>query len=374
MKISKITTFPVEIPLIPAEEGGLRPFVSGFHQVNSARSIIVKVETDEGITGWGEMKDQFLRPDIMKAIIENRYGEAIIGQDPFLIHRIRQQMSLTVSNQYMTGSFYACGVEMACWDIMGKALSQPVHNLIGGKIRSEIPICHVSGYLDIETTRSLVKKAKRRGYKTFKTKAGRNVGYDLERIQEIRQEAGDAMKLRIDPNQKYSLPEALRFINGAERLNLEFLEQPIRINSFSDLASLRQRSRVPIAINEDCYLEHNFFKAIRENAIDAACPEIETLGGITGLMEINSVARQANVPLAHHHAFDLGIKTAAIIQATATLSNFDLAMDSTYYAHADFILSPPLEIKDGSFVIPEGPGLGIEVDEEKLRQYGISGG
>jgi L-alanine-DL-glutamate epimerase-like enolase superfamily enzyme len=250
-----VNTYPVEIPLIPLEEGGLGPFISGFHRVENARSIIVKVGTDEGIVGWGEMKDVFLSPRVMKSIVEEKLLPKIVGKDPFDILSIIKDLSFTVSSQYFTGSFFACGIEVACWDIVGKIIDKPIYKLLGGRFRDRIPICHVSGMMSVDKTAEKAKQAVDKGYQTFKTKAGRDVIDDIARVKAIRQAVGSEVEVRVDPNQLYTMVEALHFLKEVEECNLEFIEQPIRINSFSDLASLRNRTRTPIAVNEDCYLQ-----------------------------------------------------------------------------------------------------------------------
>jgi len=364
MRITKVSAYPVRVPLLGVEKGGIAPYLTSHGEINAACSTIVKVETDEGITGWGEV-DMIFSPKTMKSLIENDLGPRVKGRHPSQIINSANRLCF----HFIYSDIFTASLEMACWDIIGKMAGMPIYMLIGGRLRKKVAISYCLGILDLETTAARVEKILEQGYRTLKTKAGRDLPSDVKRLRKIRQVAGIGLNLRVDLNQALSPSEALRFLKQLEEIDLQYIEQPIRVDSFSDLLALRRRTRIPIAVNEDCYIPRNLFNLIKLGAIDAAVVDLEPLGGLSGLIKIASLAEEANLPLAHHCQFDLGVKTAAILQTTSSIPSFSYAMDSTYYAQKDDILDAPLEIEQGHFRMPEGPGLGIEINEEKLKQY-----
>lgn len=366
MKIQAIEMTPVQIPVIPLSEGGIAPYRGSQDKVGTTRatSLIFKVTTDDGVVGWGEM-NPIISINLTKALLEDYIKPLVLGKNPFALKTVMQEFSPVYNPQINTKSFLT-GIEMACWDIMGKTVNKPVYELLGGKIRDRIDIAYALGMLDIEETKEKIVQVKAEGYRTLKTKGGRDVVWDVKRAMAMREAAGDDFAIRVDMNQGYDTPSALRYLRGVEECDLEYIEQPIKVNKFDDLKSLRCRTRTPIGINEDCYIPGNLLEAIKREAIDIAIVDFEPLGGISELIRLENIAQEADLPLAHHCGWDMGIKLAAILHATSTMPAFSYPMDSTYQAHGDDVLAERIAIENGSYVIPEGPGLGVVVDEEKL--------
>jgi len=367
MKITGIDMTPVQIPVIPLAQGGIAPYRGSQDKVGTthATSLIFRVTTDEGIVGWGEM-NPILSLKITRALLDDYIAPLVIGRNPFDVKVIMSQFNPVYNPQINSKSFLT-GIEMALWDIMGKAVNKPVYELLGGKIRDRIDIAYALGMLEIDETVEKIKAVKAEGYRTLKTKGGKDVVWDVKRAHAMREAAGDDFELRVDMNQGYDTPTALRYLRGVEDCDLQYIEQPIKVNKFDDLKSLRDRTRTPIGINEDCYVPGNLLEAIRRAAIDIAIVDFEPLGGISELVRLESIAHEADLPLAHHCGWDMGVKLAAILHATSTMPSFSYAMDSTYQAHGDDVLTEKIRIENGSYVVPGGPGLGVEVDEEKLK-------
>lgn len=367
MKIQHIEMFPVVVPVIPLEKGGIAPYRGSQDKIGTtkATSLIFKVTTDEGIIGWGEM-NAIISTKLTFALLEEYIKPLVIGKSPFEIRKIMGEFSPVYNPQINTKSFLT-GIEMACWDIMGKATDQPVYDLLGGKVRERIDIAYALGILDIEETKEKISQIKEEGYRTLKTKGGKDVNADIKRAKAMREAGGEDFEFRVDMNQGYDTLQALKYLRGVDEYNLQFIEQPIKVNKFDDLKSLRERTGVPIGINEDCYIPNNLMQAIKRGCIDVAIVDFEPLGGISELVRLHHLAEEADLPLAHHCGWDMGVKTAAILHATSTMPNFSYPMDSTYPAHGDDVLIEGIKIDNGSYVIPNGPGLGVEVDEEKLK-------
>ena len=371
MKIQNIEMFPVEVPVIPLSEGGIAPYRGSQDKIGTtkATSLIFKVITDEGIVGWGEM-NPIISNNLTKALLEDYIKPLVIGKNPFDLRKIMKEFSPVYNPQINTKSFLT-GIELACWDIMGKATKKPVYELLGGKVRDRVDIAYALGILGIEETKEKIAQLKEEGYRTLKTKGGKDVVFDIQRAKAMRESGGQEFEFRVGMNQGYDTPQALRYLKGVDEYALQFIEQPIKVNKFDDLKMLRERTGTPIGINEDCYIPNNLLQAVKKGCIDIAIVDFEPLGGISELMRLHSIAEEADLPLAHHCGWDMGVKLAAILHSTCTMPAFSYPMDSTYPAHADDVLTEKIKIENGAFVIPEGHGLGIEVDEEKLKFFAI---
>jgi L-alanine-DL-glutamate epimerase-like enolase superfamily enzyme len=188
------------------------------------------------------------------------------------------------------------------------------------------------------------------------------------------EEANGRLDLRLDPNQGWSYEDAVRVGARLEDAGvyLQYLEQPVRTEAYGTYKRLRERLRQPIAVNEDTYFAHHLHHLVREDAIDVACIDIVPAGGILRAKDQAAVADDAGVSVSHHNGFDLGIKQAAVLHTVATTPGINLAPDSIYYAWDDYLLAEPLTVEEGSMPVPEGPGLGIDVDEATVERYRIA--
>lgn len=384
MEITHVEAHPVTMSVVSLEEGGIAPYVTNHGQTDDVDRMLVEVETDEGITGWGEMR-MFLSPEATRAIIEDGVAPWVVGRSPFEVETLRRQMFIEYTNVDM---FFA-PIEIACWDIVGKALEKPVYELLGGwtapgqtarvgspdrNSAADVPVAYCVGILPPEESRQHARKALEEGYPVLKTKAGRDWKQDVERIVAMDDEVDGHLEFRLDPNQGWRFDEAVRV--GAALADagvyVQYLEQPVRVDAHGTLAKLRERTTQPIGPNEDTYIEHNLLELIRRDALDVAVLDMTPAGGITAVRQLAGIAEAAGVPATHHCAFDLGVRTAAILHTVSSVPGFTLPPDSVYYAWEDDVLTEPLTIEDGAMPVPQDPGLGVEVDRAKLEEYRIS--
>jgi len=229
------------------------------------------------------------------------------------------------------------------------------------------------GILSPEESRVKAREALDAGFSVLKTKAGRDWQQDVARIKAMNDEVDGQLEFRLDPNQGWSLDQAVRVGAALEDagIYLQYLEQPIRVNSHRSLARLRQRLRQPIAPNEDTYIPHNLRSLIEAGAMDVAVLDLTPAGGIAGLRQQAAIVEDAGIPYTHHCAFDLGVRTAAILHAAHGLPGFSLPPDTTYYAWQGNIIEEPFELTDGRMTVPNGPGLGIEVDMDAVEEFRV---
>lgn len=384
MEITNIEAYVVNVDVVDIENGGIAPYMTNHGEVEDMDRVIVRVETDDGLSGWGEMRT-FLSPRATISVIEDGIAPIVEGHSPFELESLRRLLFIEYTNVEM---FFA-PVEVACWDIVGKALEKPIYELLGGwtapsttKRRIDanyqadptVNLAYCVGILPPEESRAHAEQALEEGYSVLKTKAGRDWRQDVDRIGAMHDAVDGQLAFRLDPNQGWRFDEAVRV--GAALADagiyLQYMEQPIRVDAHSSLVKLRERLQQPIAPNEDTYIAHNTRELAAKGAADAVVVDLTPAGGITGLRQTVALAEDAGLGVAHHCAFDLGIRTAAILHAVYGLPGFSLPPDTVYYAWADDVIAEPFEITDGAIEVPSEPGLGIEVDESKLEEHRIA--
>ena len=186
-------------------------------------------------------------------------------------------------------------------------------------------------------------------------------------------EVDGELEFRLDPNQGWTVDQAIRVGSklADDGIYLQYMEQPIRVDAHESLAGLKNQTRQPIGPNEDTYIPHNLRRLVEAGAIDVAVLDLTPAGGITGLRQQAAIVEDAGIPMAHHCAFDLGIRTAAILHAVHGIPGFTLPPDSVYYGWKDDVIASPFEISDGSLEVPQDSGLGIQVDRDSIEEYRI---
>lgn len=368
MPVTNIDTIPVAMDVSPLEsEFGLAPYVSNHASVESVTRMLIRIDTDEGVVGWGEMLVAMKSAAVTRAVIEDVIAPELIGRKLESIRGFIEEFYFP----YVKVRPFLGAVETALWDALGTKLGVPVHQLLGGTIRERVPIAFCLGILDPDAASKHASWAADGGFSTVKTKAGPDWQSDVERLCAMHEAVNGELEFRLDPNQGWTVEDSVR---AATRLEdegvlLQYLEQPVRIDTYGTYAKLRERLRTPIAVNEDTYFPRNLRYLLTADAIDVAVVDLVPAGGILAVREQAALAASAGVSVSHHCGFDLGIKTAAMLHAVGSTPAINLPPDSVYYAWADHIIEEPFEVDDGALAVPDGPGLGVTVDEAKIEQY-----
>jgi len=390
MEVSSVETIPVEVPVRGRDEQlGIAPYVTGtsledlpealsFEEaldaettsLKAARKLLIRLETTDGTVGWGELKVPSM--ELGQTIIEELIEPELVGRHLNSKEAFVAEFDSFNSRFYVDLTAYLGVVEMAMWDAHGKALGKPVYELIGGAETDEVPVAFCLGLLSPEDSAKHAQQALDAGFSVLKTKGSRYWKTDVRRIKAIHDAVDGELELRLDPNQLWSIEDAVRVGAALEDagIYIQYLEQPIRIDSAGTMKRLRQRLQTPIAVNEDAYFKRNIYQLGREDAIDAAVIDTIPAGGILGIKRLAGLAREMGISLAHHSNFDLGIKNAAKLHVWTSTPNFNLPIDSVYYALEGDVLNQRLEVSNGRMQLPSDPGL-ARVNSDRVDQYRI---
>ena len=366
MKITRVETIPVEVPL---KEGLTTKTAGGEHVVSPY--VVIRVHTDAGLVGLGEATlsprwSGETSPGCVAAI-EGLIGPAITGQDPIAITALRRTIDGTIRHN----PFAKAAVEMALWDIAGKAAGQPVYQLLGGKVKDELPMKMVVGAFPVDQAVALAQRFLDWGATCLKVKVGLDPTTDITRVHAVREAAGPDIPIGIDANQGWDLATARRCL--ADMGDLLFAEQPVPTTDPRDLARLRADTPIPIMADESVFTLQDARRLTELGACDILSVYPGKHSGIAATREIAHVARAAGVVCSMGSNLELGIATAAMLHlAAAEPSLDDVRYPGDYlgplYHQAD-LLKEPLQLGPSVARVPDGPGLGVELDEDQLERY-----
>jgi len=344
--------------------------------------IIVRIETDEGIVGYGEASP--MGASVVANTVRH-LGRMIVDQDPFNIEALWMRM---FTRGHKLGPMGAqleamAGIDIALYDIKGKALNTPIYNLLGGAFRLKIPIYASSMRRDMtpEEEAERVEKFHAQGYTWYKQHSAVQWGYDNERdqtidvVKAIRDRLGDKMTLLVDVNNAYTVHHAVEIGRQLEDLNVFHFEEPIPAYDYDGYSRLQASLDIPIAAGEQEYTRWQFRDLITIAQVDILQPDVVKSGGFTEMMKIAALAQTYNKPITVHNTQPT-IGTAAHLHFWAACQNCHYPQEYNIEPHPlrdrTPILKTPLKIHDGCMDVPQGPGLGIEVDEKLLFELSDS--
>ena len=393
MKIEKIETIPVSIPLEKFEDGMDKVMGKNFPSffaedlysqnkyflVKSKKgyilsNVIVKIFTDVGIIGIGEAACDTVEPvSVVKTMIDDHMAPRLIGKDPYDWKCLIDLVSWDTARG--ATRFSTSGIDLALFDLIGKALGVPVYTLLGGCWRNKV-------LATIEVPRGSPEKMAehcyeyyRKGVRGIKAKIGSNPERDAECIQAIREKLGNEISLRADANCGYSVKEAIRFCNCVEKLDvkLELLEQPVVQHDLVGMKEVKDSTLIPISADESAYSLSQVQQIIKLNAVDIINTKCAKASGINGVVQWATLAESAGLDIQIGTEWGLGLKVAAKLHLGGSIKNAHPAVEFTEFMIHDLLLKDPLTLTDGYLTLPNDPGLGLELDEDKLEEYRTPG-
>ncbi|HWH39616.1 MAG TPA: mandelate racemase/muconate lactonizing enzyme family protein [Usitatibacter sp.] len=372
LKIAEITAIPTSFPL--PKEGSVR---LGIGRAIKRDAVIVKVRTESGLVGWGE-SHAGRAPGAVAALINTTLRTLVLGMDATDVVGVWNRIySRQLASHGMGAgcSLAMSGLDMALWDIRGKAVGWPLYKLLGGAQRP-IPAYAGGVSLGFQDPRDLIAEAKTHvdaGFRAIKLRLGDTVNDDIDRVEAAREAFGEDIEILTDANVGYTLEDARRVMPALEDLGVRWLEEPFPAHDYRSYATARSFGTVPLAAGENHFTRFEFSRLIEENSVDVIQPDLSKSGGITECLRIAAMASAHKLQV-HPHTSMTGINMAASIHFLAAIDNGgyfegDVSRDNLF---RDELTSKPYELaKDGTVRPLEAPGIGVEVDEEFLKAHPV---
>lgn len=362
MKITEVEAIPVNIDLSDKDWA----IATGKGMIDGIGYVIVKIHTDEGITGIGEV-GRFFEGETQDGIllsVRRFLAPRLKGLDPFNIARLHQEMDFILPKG---NSFAKAAVDIAAYDLVGKALGVPVHVLLGGCYHERIEVCQSIGIRKPEQAAEDAKQYVAQGFRSLKVKIGDDPREDIERVKTIRQIVGPQIGIRVDANQGYSPAEAIRTLRAMEEYGLMLIEQPVPRWDLDGMQQVCTALDTPILACEGAHTPQDVMALTRSQATDMINIKLGRPGGLYGAQKMAAVAEAADLPVVIGTMLEMGVGTAAAAHFAASCRQLDYPCDITGPTLlVEDILVSSLRFEEGYLYLPEGPGLGVELDEDKL--------
>jgi len=383
MKITKIETIPIRLPTRRVHQWASLTTPIGVY-------VILKLYTDEGLIGLGEapvLKDwggdhgKYFgeTPQTTMHIVNDILAPALSGQDPSRFESIHGLMDKAVKGY----PYCKAAIDAALYDVVGKALKVPAYQLLGGLYRERIPIAHSLGLMEIEKAVEEARQAKSEGVKTIKLKGGVEQKRDVELVKQIRQAIGPDLNICVDANQGYPTAKAaVKITKAMEEYNLLYMEQPVE--GIDQMAEVARRVDTPIMADESAWTAQDVIEIIQKKAADVISIYTTKPGGMFKAKKVAAVAEAAGMKCNVNGSVETGVGNAANIHLAASTGvvtygcvvpvstpkgkgNGGIA--GIYYQ--DDLITEAFEYADGDVIVSSKPGLGIELDEDKIKHYRI---
>ena len=371
MQIRDIRATTVTVPL----EAPLR-HANGCHWGRFVRTI-VEVETDNGLIGLGEMGGGGESAEAVFRAMKSY----LVGHDPTRLEELRFLIANPTASLYNNRTQVLAALEFACLDILGQAWGVPICDMLGGRLRDRVPFAAYcffrypnprTGAGEVRTVDQVVENARalnrKYGFRTLKVKAGVfHPDYELDVYRAVAA-AFPEHSLRFDPNAVWSTEQAIRFGQAIEGLHNDYLEDPVF--GLNGMRRTRQMVRVSLATNTVVVNFEQLAANALNTAVDVILLDTTFWGGIRACVKAAAVCETFQLGVAVHSSGELGIQLATMLHLGAVLPNLSFAADAHYHHLADDIIEGGLmKYENGSIEVPRGPGLGIKLDREKLREY-----
>jgi D-galactarolactone cycloisomerase len=379
MKITNIKTYALRTKLET-------PFAFSQGWVNERGATLVEIETDAGITGWGEALCQGLQPpEIAAAAIRTSLAPLVLGRDPRDIEVLWHAMYTRTRDFGGKGALIGAisAVDLALWDILGQSVGLPVWRLLGGAFRDRVQV-YATGFYRIKgqgEAKRLVDEALQRvgeGFRAMKIKLGFGVEDDLKVMKEIaRALEGKGVTLMIDTNHGYGYADALRLGRALQEYDLRWYEEPVAPDDLDGYRALRANLGIPIAGGENEYTGYGFKTLMQAQAIDIAQPDIAAAGGFTACRHIIAICQAHGVQV-NPHVWGSSVSQVASLHLYAALPQANPALfaaepvfeyDCSAHPFRMQLIKEPLVHEEGWLTLPQKPGLGIEIDRKTIERY-----
>ncbi|MEJ0087218.1 MAG: mandelate racemase/muconate lactonizing enzyme family protein [Pseudomonadota bacterium] len=334
-----------------------------------SQSCFIRIETDNGLVGWGEAQAPLV-PEVAGSLVRELLGPIVLGMDPRQPEVVFDRLYHSMNVRGHTTGFMLdamAGIDLALWDIKGRAYNAPVCEVLGGPFRTRLP-AYISGIRGASTEDrvQVSRKAATAGFSGVKAYLGRGVARDEAEIRALRAGLDAATDIETDWFWKYDRSDALRLGRIADELRLTWIESPLDPEDIAGHAALAQALDTPIAVGEPLRTTRQFLDWCRQEALDIAQPDILRTG-ITEGKKIADIVHAHHRTIAPHSSIFLGTGTAATWHLSAAIPNFRVQEHQPpSFEITNRFVEPAMQVIDGELVVPLGPGLGVTVNEQKL--------
>lgn len=364
--IRKVEVFCIGMPLVAT-------FTSGGVSKSVTKGVVVRVTDTDGAIGISSIdpsttaKSPHTAPELAAAI-RDRIVPALIGQDPANVNRIFEIASKLTPGQ--PGAVVAA--ELACVELVCRRAGIALHDYLGGAVLDRVQFNGWVGELPPDEAAAEAVRWKDAGFKSMKIKVGNDVGKDSARVKAVRDAVGKDIQLRMDANMQCTVDQALALCRAVKSCDMQLFEQPVPKDDLAGLAKIRREGGIPIMADESISDHQSLIRVIKADCADFVKFGIKQAGGLLPAARMLATAEAAGLPVVLGHGFGLDLSTTAEIMLAATSRNVVPGLECVGPLKVvDTVATTRLDISRGSIALPSGPGLGIELDEQKLSRYSL---
>jgi L-alanine-DL-glutamate epimerase-like enolase superfamily enzyme len=339
-------------------------------------TILIQVNTDAGITGWGECSPMNGR--VVAAHVRHSLSPLVVGRDPFDLEAIVEAMFVrTYKIAGQTQAMAISGIEIALWDLMGKALDVPIYRLLGGAYRKRIRMYASSMRRDISPQEEACRMARlveEKGFSAVKVRVGQTYGFDADAapgrsiavVREVRRLLGNDVEIMVDGNSCFTAPRAIQLGRHLEEYGIFHFEEPCPYTDLDATARVAEALDVPVAGGEQDWDLRRFREMMQKQAVDIVQPDLIKAGGFSVCKKVAALAEAFGCVCTPHQTQPLGTIANLHFAAATPCCRYSQEYNIEPHPIGYSLFKDPVEVVDGHMVVPEGPGLGVEINEELL--------
>lgn len=362
MKITDLKTTMMAVPFT-------KPTYWPYGRWDGISAVLVEIETDQGLVGYGESVCLPWPPSGCQMFIDG-LKPLLLNESPFNTERLLNKIEGL--GGWVFGRHYAgyalSGVEMALWDLIGKAAGQPLYNLLGGRVRDGFDCMHFVPY---DTPENMAREAAdnvAKGFKTIYLKYS-NINHLCAAVAAVREAIGYDVDLWVDFNQTLSPGFAVDILKRLEKYRIDLAEQPTESHNLQELAHVRRSTATKIVAHESAWNYREVLNVVKASAADIICIEPRMSWGVGGCKKSAIVAEAAGLPTAMHSCAELGVAQACFAHVAVSIPNLVASSQQMYDWFDDDFITERVRLEGGAIYPPDGPGLGVEIDRDKVAKF-----
>ncbi len=338
------------------------------------RRLLTRLTTDSGVLGWGESSSKW-RPEELPARREALLP-VLAGRNVFDIEELLRLDELSepgprCGTELFCGSGLSCGIEMACWDALGRSLGRPLAHLFGGEYRRRIPLTIRLGQGPADLVAQVAWASAEQGFHSQIITSSGDPQRDARTVAAVRESIGDRAELRLDGQAAFDAPAVRELCQELEPSGLQMFLDPLHTCSMADMAALRRQTSVPLAMGRTIRSAADVLAVARSGATHMVVIDPEMVGGLTRTRQCVAVAEAGGLAVSLGSRPTTGLGVAFMLQLVAATPALASGNESAYHQLGDDVLAERLEIIDSMAALPQGPGIGVEIDHAKIERYQV---